>query len=172
MNGRGKGEAVPFQRHLFLLHRFEQCRLRLGGRPVDLVGEQEMREHRPLAGDEAGGGRIEQRVTDDIGRHQVGSELDASGLTAEGSGQDFHQQRLAEAGNALDEHMCIGQQTDQHFVDDRLLANHRLGHFGAQRAQQLSCLLQFFCRQNRRGSIHGKALRADVRGRAGCAGHR
>jgi hypothetical protein len=126
----------------------------------------------PWRSDEAGRGCVEQRVTDDIGGHQVGSELDASGLTAEGSGQDFHQQRLAEAGNALDEHVCIGQQTDQHFVDHRLLADHRLGHFGAQRAQQLPCLLQFFCRQDRRGGIHGEDLRAHVRGRAGCAGHR
>jgi hypothetical protein len=41
MNGlRQARELLPFQRHLFFLHRFEQRRLRLGGRPVDLVGEQ------------------------------------------------------------------------------------------------------------------------------------
>jgi hypothetical protein len=93
-----------------------------------------MRKHRPLASDEIGRGCVEQRVTDDIGRHQVRGELDAPGLAAEGSGQDFYQQRLAETGNALDEHVCIGQQTDQHFVDHCLLADHRLGHFSAQRA--------------------------------------
>ena len=35
--------------HLALLHRLEQRRLGLGRRAVDLVGEQEVGEHRPLA---------------------------------------------------------------------------------------------------------------------------
>jgi hypothetical protein len=35
--------------HLLLLHRLEQRRLRLGGRAVDLVAEDDVGEDRPLA---------------------------------------------------------------------------------------------------------------------------
>ena len=38
---------AALDRDLPLLHRLEQRRLRLRGRPVDLVGEQQVREDRP-----------------------------------------------------------------------------------------------------------------------------
>ena len=34
-------------RHLALFHRLEQCRLHLGGRAVDLVGQNDIGEDRP-----------------------------------------------------------------------------------------------------------------------------
>ena len=42
--GHGVGDAAD--RHLVLLHHLEQRRLHLGRGPVDLVGEQEVDEHR------------------------------------------------------------------------------------------------------------------------------
>ena len=38
---------LAVDRHLALLHRLEQRRLRLRGRAVDLVHEEDVREHRP-----------------------------------------------------------------------------------------------------------------------------
>ncbi|SLC73736.1 Uncharacterised protein [Mycobacteroides abscessus subsp. massiliense] len=33
--------------HLTLRHRFQQCRLRFGRRPVDLIGQEKIREDGP-----------------------------------------------------------------------------------------------------------------------------
>jgi len=131
-----------------------------------------MGEHRSLAGDETRRRRIEQRMANDIGRHQVGSELDAPRLAAEGARQRLDQQGLAEPGHALDQDVGIGQQGDQHFVDHCLLADHRLGHFATQGSQQLLCLMQFFCGKGGGGRIHEEAFREDVPARAVRAEHR
>ena len=45
---RRKRVGLAVDRHLPLLHRLEQRGLRLGGRAVDFIGEQERREDRPL----------------------------------------------------------------------------------------------------------------------------
>jgi len=42
----GNRHRLPADGHLPLLHHLEQCRLDLGRGPVDLVGEQEVDEHR------------------------------------------------------------------------------------------------------------------------------
>ena len=44
--GSGSGRVTPSAVTLALLHGLEQRRLGLGGRAVDLVGQQELREHR------------------------------------------------------------------------------------------------------------------------------
>ena len=45
----GQRAGLALDRDLPLLHRLEQRRLGLGRRAVDLVGEQQVGEHRPLA---------------------------------------------------------------------------------------------------------------------------
>ena len=45
----GQLSGDPVDRDLPLLHRLQQRRLRLGGRPVDLVGQQQVGEQRALA---------------------------------------------------------------------------------------------------------------------------
>jgi hypothetical protein len=134
-----------------------------------------VREHRPLASDEARRRGVEERVPDDVGRHQVGSELDARRLAAEAARQRLDEQRLAETGDAFDQHVRVGEQTDQHFVDDRALADHGLRKFAAQCLEELARLLQFLFRKNgsgRSGCIHVEDLRGRVPGCAGCAGRR
>jgi hypothetical protein len=48
MKGSGSGR-VALDRHLALLHRLEQRGLGLGRRAVDLVGQEQVGEHRALA---------------------------------------------------------------------------------------------------------------------------
>ena len=66
---------------MMLLHRFEQGGLGLGRRAVDLVGQHHVGEDRSLEEDEtapAGLGVVLEDVgAGDVGRHQVGRELDA-----------------------------------------------------------------------------------------------
>jgi hypothetical protein len=90
---------LPADRHLALLHGLEQGRLRLGRRTVDLVGEQEVREHR--AGQElqrvpAGGGVFLDDVrAGDVSGHQVGRELHPAELHRQRARQGPSHQGLA-----------------------------------------------------------------------------
>ena len=53
-------------------------------------------------------------------------------------GEGAHQQRLAEPGDALDEHMPCDQQRDQRLVHRRRLPDQRAGDLGAQLYEQLA----------------------------------
>ena len=85
---RGQHEERLRQRHdaaghgdVMLLHRLEQGGLRLGRRAVDFVGENDVGEDRPLDELElapALGGFLQNVGAGDVGRHQVGRELDAA----------------------------------------------------------------------------------------------
>ena len=71
-------EAIALDRDLPLLHRLEQRRLRLGGRAVDLVGEDHVREDGPRPERERAVARGEHVGAGDVGRQEIGRELDAS----------------------------------------------------------------------------------------------
>jgi len=64
-------------RHLRLLHRLEQRGLCLRGGAVDLVDEQDVREHRAGTEPERPRGPIEDVDARHVGRQQVGRELHA-----------------------------------------------------------------------------------------------
>ncbi len=90
-------------RDVLLLHRLEQCGLRARRGAVDLVGHQELREHR--TGDEAeialaAGAFLQHFAAENVGRHQVGRELNAARIEAERDPHRFDQLGLGEAGHA------------------------------------------------------------------------
>jgi hypothetical protein len=124
-----------------LLHRLEQRRLRLRGRAVDLVGEQQLREHR--AGEELERVLllVEHVAAAHVARHQVGRELDALELAAEHAAERAHQQRLAEAGRPFEEHVAAGEHRQQRVLDDLLLPDERAAHLVADPREPLT---QFF----------------------------
>ena len=133
-------ERLALDRHLALLHHLEQRRLRLGRRAVDLVGQQQVGEHRAAARGEHLVLRVVERVAGDVGRHQVGRELDAAEGAGDGARQRAHEQRLAQARHALDQHVAAGEQRAQHLVDDLGLADQRLADLGAHRLRDLGRL--------------------------------
>ena len=110
-------------RHLPLLHRLEQGALHLGGRAVDLVGEHEVREHRPERDLELAELLVEDPGADDVGGHEVGRELDALELAADRLRERLHRHRLGEAGHALDEEVAAREQGDDHPLEQRVLAD-------------------------------------------------
>ena len=112
--------------HLPLLHRFEQGRLHLGRRSIDLVGEHQIGEDRPLLGREFLLARIEDQRAGQVGGQQVGRELHARELGLDRIGHGLDGQRLGEPGNALKENMPTGEQTDEHTFDHVLLADDHL----------------------------------------------
>ena len=58
----------------------------------------------------------------DVGRHQVGRELDAAELEVERLGERAHQHGLAQAGHALEQGVAAGDEADQHVAHDLGLA--------------------------------------------------
>ena len=120
-NGSGTGMRRVPERDLALLHHLEQRGLHLRGRAVDLVREQEVAEHRPELGVE---GRLVGPVdarADEVGRHQVGRELDAVERPAEHVGGRLHRERLGKARHAFDQQVPTGQEADQHAFEHLIL---------------------------------------------------
>ncbi len=105
------------------LHRLQKGGLHLGGRTVDLVGEQEVDHHRAEFDVELLLALAVDAGTDDVGGHQVGSELDTREGAAHDLGERLDRQRLGDTGNALEQHMALGEQTHQHPLDELVLAD-------------------------------------------------
>ena len=78
-------------------------------------------EDRPLLEHEAAGFRAIDLGAGDIGRQQVGSELDSMELRFNTFCQLLDGLGLGQAGGALDQHMAISEQGDQQTVDQFFL---------------------------------------------------
>ena len=59
----------------------------------------------------------------DVGRQQVGRELDALERAADRARERFGKHRLADAGNVLDQHVAAAQKRDQQEVHGGSLAD-------------------------------------------------
>jgi hypothetical protein len=119
------------------LHRFQQRRLGLGRRAVDLVGQQHLGEYgtgleaeHALAGT---GVFLQDLGADDIRGHQVGRELDAAELHVRGLGQRLHQQGLAQARHAFDQRVAAAQQAGEQQLHHVLLADDDTAHARLER---------------------------------------
>ena len=77
-NGRSSGYVRPAAVTWCILHRFEERRLRFRRRPVDFVGEDDLREDRPGHEPESAVsvGLVEHLGAGDVGGHEVWRELD------------------------------------------------------------------------------------------------
>ena len=110
-------------RHLELLHDLEQGGLDLGRRAVDLVREQEVGEHGAELGPQLAAVGLPDARADEVGRHEVGRELDAAVGAAEHAGERAHGERLREAGHALEQHVAAGEQGDEDLLEHVVLAD-------------------------------------------------
>ena len=69
---------------------------------------------------------------DDVGRHQVGRELDALEVQVQRLGERADQQRLAQPGHAFEQRVAAGEQAGQHAVDDLVVADDHLADLRLQ----------------------------------------
>ena len=97
VEGLRQGEGLPLDGDLVLLHRLEQGRLRLRRRAVDLVGEQQAGEDRPLAELEDAAALVVDERPGEVGRQQVGGELRSGEVQPEGLGEGARGEGLARA---------------------------------------------------------------------------
>ena len=102
-------EGLAADRHLPLGHQLQHRRLDLGRRAVHLVGEDEVHEGRAELDVERLAGLPVDPGADDVGRHQVGSELDPGERTADHRGEGAHGQRLGDARNTLEQAVPLGE---------------------------------------------------------------
>ena len=116
-------EGLAPDRHLPLLHDLEQRALDLGGRAVDLVGEEEVGEDRAERRPELARLLVVDPRADQVGRDEVGRELDALELAADRLGQRLDRHRLGKARDALDEDVAAGEQRDDQPLQQVVLAD-------------------------------------------------
>jgi hypothetical protein len=121
--------ALAVDRDAPLLHRLEQRRLGLGRGAIDLVRQHEVREERTgpkgevsLPGQHAHAGYV--------GRHQIGSELDATEAQAQRFVERPDQQRLGGAGRALEQNVPPRQKREQRLSQHVALAQHHSSQLG------------------------------------------
>jgi hypothetical protein len=110
-------------RHLPLLHGLEERALHLGRRAVDLVGQHEVGEDRTELRGELALELVVDDGPDQVGRQEVGGELDAGELRVDRVAQRADRERLGEAGDALEQDVPARQQPDQDALDHVLLAD-------------------------------------------------
>ena len=108
---------------LTLLHHLEQRALHLRRGAVDLVGQEEVGEHRSERRRELARALVVDAGADEVGGHEVGRELDALELAPDRVGDRLDRQRLGQAGHPLDEQVALGEERDRQPLEQHVLAD-------------------------------------------------
>src|SRR5207237_9750586 len=85
--------------------------------------------------------RLVDLRADQVGREQIGRELDALERELETVAQRLHRQGLRQSGNAFEQHVPAGDQPDQQPLDHLPLAHDHLPHLLKQRVDERGFLL-------------------------------
>ena len=123
-------------RDLLLGHHLEQRRLRARRGAVDLVGEQDVREHRPRPELEHLLLLVEDRHAEDVGGQQVGRELHAREARADRGRERLRERRLAGAGEILEQHVAAGGEGGEQPPHALVLAAHHLADVGGDAVEE------------------------------------
>ena len=70
-----------------------------------------------------------------VARHQIGRELNAAEFQIHGLSERTHQQGFTKAGNAFEQTMAAGQQSDQQLLDHVFLPDDGIANGGFQMPQ-------------------------------------
>ena len=112
-NGRGTCVRIAVDGDVALLHHLEHRRLRLRRGAVDLVGEDDVGEHRAGPELERAVRLVVDQPAGDVGRQQVGRELHAPPRAVHRVGDRLGQRRLAGAGHVLEEQVALGEEAHE-----------------------------------------------------------
>ena len=125
---RGQRIILASDRHRALLHRFEQSRLGLRWRPIDLVCQHDVGKQWTLHELELTL-FIENLRTYNVTWHQVRSELHPIELQSQSLRDRVDQKRFGQAGNADKQDVSAGKNGGGHFTDHLILAHDDLSNF-------------------------------------------
>ena len=107
-------------------------------------------------------GLVHHVGSEDIAGHEVGGELDPRELQVQDVGDGGDDLRLADPGDPFQQDMPLGQQADQHTVDDLLGTDDDLADFLADERELLGeaaySLFDFGCHRFSRGRMARKYL--------------
>jgi hypothetical protein len=117
---------LPVGRHLALLHRLQQGRLRLRRRPVDLVAEDDVGEHRPRLELELVRALVKHVDAGDVGGEEVRGELDPLERAVEGLCDGTGEHRLADAGDVFQEDVSLAEHRREDVFDLVVVADDHL----------------------------------------------
>ena len=145
--GPGELVRVAVDGDMQLLHALEQARLGLRRGAVDLVDEDDVREHGPGVEVELRLRLVEDVGPDDVGGKQVHRALHAGVFGVDGAGERAGERRLADARVVLDEHVALGKQGDQEVADDVVRDLHRAADVVPQPGSRLRHRIRIELRQ-------------------------
>jgi hypothetical protein len=101
------------KRSSWLFHGLEQGGLGLRRRPVDLVTQHQVGKDRPAPELEGAVGPVVHGDAGDVGRQEVGGELDPPPGAVEAGGERLRQRGLAHARDVFHEEVAFGHQADE-----------------------------------------------------------
>src|SRR6185295_7510067 len=120
--------------HRLLLHCLEQGGLSLRCCPVDFVSEDHVRKDWTWLKVEV----LLARFTlpyhvgaENVGGHQIGSELDSRGLQMQGVAQRLHKLRFAQSRNTFENDVASREDCHEDIVDDAAVTDDDLGDLSA-----------------------------------------
>ena len=115
-----------------LLHGLKQRGLCLGRSSVDLIRQQHLRKDRTLVEDQIAVPGFSILLNDvrtgDVGRHQVGSKLDAMKRKTHRFRQGFHHECLSQPRDTFQQTVSTCQNRDQQLFDDIFLSDNNASH--------------------------------------------
>ena len=120
---------------VLLLHRFQQRRLGFRRRPIDLIGEDNIGEHRTalklkdfaprsIVGEHIGAG--------DVRRHEIRRKLHPGKSQAQAFAEAAHHQGLAQPGHSFEQTMAAADQRNKNLLDQIFMADNDARHLRFQ----------------------------------------
>ena len=103
-------------------HRLEQRALSFRRAAVQLVGEHEVREHRPRSELELVASRLQSQKAHDVARKKIARHLNSLEGPAERDGEPARERGLARAGRALEKQVPSGEKRSDRELDEVALA--------------------------------------------------
>ncbi len=142
--------ALPFDRDLLLGHRLEHGTLGPGRGPIDFVGEHDIRKDWSALKLKFPPAGIEDTHSEEVGRQEVGSELNPLEIRAPHRSRDrFGEGRFSGSGNILEQDVTAGHHRRQHPSNGLLLSQHDLFDGGLETLCDLRGLLHHWSAASR-----------------------
>ena len=122
----GQGVGLTANADLSLRHGFQQSRLHFGWCPIDLIRQNQIVENWSVLKLKRAGLWAENIGACDIARQEVGGELNTVEAAFDAFCHLFDSARLGQTRSPLDQEVAVGEECQNEFMNQILLANNLL----------------------------------------------